>query len=112
MSKVKQYIEQATNERIRSRGLIRKVAIEAARIQRDETRRQAIEVYKQMCPSKNCKGCASRIHKQETQSTRCDGNCARIRLLINGLDRIEIGVVGLSLLGIRQNRKHKEAKRA
>ena len=33
MSKVKQYIEQATNERIRSRGLIRKVAIEAARIQ-------------------------------------------------------------------------------
>ena len=61
MSKVKQYIEQATNERIRSRGLIRKVAIEAARIQRDETRRQAIEVYKQMCPSKNCKGCASRI---------------------------------------------------
>ena len=57
MSKVKQYIEQATNERIRSRGLIRKVAIEAARIQRDETRRQAIEVYKQMCPSKNCKGC-------------------------------------------------------
>ena len=27
MSKVKQYIEQATNERIRSRGLIRKVAI-------------------------------------------------------------------------------------
>ena len=85
MSKVKQYIEQATNERIRSRGLIRKVDIEAARIQRDET----IEVYKQMCPSKNCKGCASRIHKQETQSTRCDGNCARIRLLINGLDRIE-----------------------
>lgn len=74
MSKVKQYIEQATSERIRSRGLIRKVAI---------------EVYKQMCPSKNCKGCASRIHKQETQSTRCDGNCARIRLLINGLDRIE-----------------------
>lgn len=89
MSKVKQYIEQVTNERIRSRGLIRKVAIEAARMQRDETRRQAIEVYKQMCPSKNCKGCASRIHKQETQSTRCDGNCARIRLLINGLDRIE-----------------------
>ena len=86
MSKVKQYIEQATHERIRSRGLIRKIAIEAARMQRDETRRQAIEVYKQMCPSKNCKGCASRIHKQET---RCDGNCARIRLLINGLDRIE-----------------------
>ena len=63
MSKVKQYIEQATHERIRSRGLIRKIAIEAARMQRDETRRQAIEVYKQMCPSKNCKGCASRIHK-------------------------------------------------
>ena len=46
MSKVKQYIEQATHERIRSRGLIRKIAIEAARMQRDETRRQAIEVYK------------------------------------------------------------------
>ena len=45
MSKVKQYIEQATNERIRSRGLIRKVAIEAARIQRDETRRQADSVF-------------------------------------------------------------------
>jgi hypothetical protein len=38
MSKVKQYIEQATNERIRSRGLIRKVAIEAARIQRETKR--------------------------------------------------------------------------
>ena len=48
MSKVKQYIEQATSERIRSRGLIRKVAIEAARIQREETRRQAIEVYKEL----------------------------------------------------------------
>nr|DAI91181.1 MAG TPA: hypothetical protein [Caudoviricetes sp.] len=80
MSKVKQYIEQATNERIRSRGLIRKVAIEAARIQRDETRRQAIEVYKQMCPSKNCKGCASRIHKQETQSTsrRHERSCTTV----------------------------------
>jgi len=55
MSKVKQYIEQATNERIRSRGLIRKVAIEAARIQRDETRRQAIEVYKQMCRLRTAK---------------------------------------------------------
>ena len=87
--KKKKHQKKATSERIRSRGLIRKVAIEAARIQREETRRQAIEVYKQMCPSKNCKGCASRIHKQETQSTRCDGNCARIRLLINGLDRIE-----------------------
>ena len=42
MSKVKQYIEQATHERIRSRGLIRKIAIEAARMQRDETRRQAM----------------------------------------------------------------------
>ena len=31
MSKVKQYIEQATNERIRSRGLIRKVAIDTER---------------------------------------------------------------------------------
>ena len=80
MSKAKQYIEQATNERIRSRGLIRKVAIEAARIQRDETRRQAIEVYKQMCPSKNCKGCASRIHKQETQSTsrRHERSCTTV----------------------------------
>lgn len=80
MSKVKQYIEQATNERIRSRGLIRKVAIEAARIQREETRRQAIEVYKQMCPSKNCKGCASRIHKQETQSTsrRHERSCTTV----------------------------------
>ena len=50
MTTVKQYNEQATYERIRSRGLIRKVAIEAARIQRDETRRQAIDVYNQLCP--------------------------------------------------------------
>lgn len=89
MSKAKQYIEQATAERVRSRGLIRKVATEAVQIQREEMRHQAIEVYKQACPSRNCKGCASRIHKQETQSTRCDGECARIRLLINGLDRME-----------------------
>lgn len=89
MNKVKQYIEQSTSERVGSRGLIRKVATEAARIQRDETRRQAIEVYKQMCPSKNSKGCASRIHKNKTGSTRCDGNCARIKYLVNGLDRID-----------------------
>lgn len=90
MNRVKQYINQATSERVRSRGLIRKVAIEVAQIQRDETRRQAIEVYKQMCPSKVSKGCASRIHKQEAQTTRCDGNCARIKFLVNGLDRMEV----------------------
>ncbi|MDD3038269.1 hypothetical protein [Bacteroides sp.] len=93
MSKVKDYIKQATSERVRSRGLIRKVATEAARIQRIESRRQAIEVYKQMCPSRNCKGCASRIHKNETNSTRCDGNCARIKYLINGLDRVELSCI-------------------
>lgn len=39
MNKVKHYIKQATSERVRSRGLIRAVATEAARIQREETRR-------------------------------------------------------------------------
>lgn len=33
MSKAEHYINQATTERVRSRGLIRKVATEAARIQ-------------------------------------------------------------------------------
>ncbi|MEG2856283.1 hypothetical protein [Bacteroides sp.] len=90
MNKAKQYIQNATAERVRSRGLIKKVATEAARLQREETRAAAIEVYKQMCPSKVSKGCASRTHKEETKSTRCDGRCARIKFLVNGMDKIEL----------------------
>lgn len=90
MSKASRYIDTATAESARSRGLIKKVATEAARLQREETRRNAIEVYKQMCPSKVSKGCASQIHKEETKSTRCDGCCARIKFLVNGLDRLEV----------------------
>lgn len=89
MNKADKYIAIATAEKVRSRCLIKKVATEAARLQREETRRNAIEVYKQMCPSKVSKGCASRIHKAETKTTRCDGCCARIKFLVNGLDRLE-----------------------
>lgn len=89
MNKATKYIKNATTERVRSRGLIRSVATEAARLQREETRQNAIEVYKHMCPSKVSKGCASRIHKEETKSTRCDGCCARIKFLVNGMDRLE-----------------------
>lgn len=76
MSKAKQYIQQATSERVRSRGLIRKVAIEAARIQREETKQQAIEVYKRTCPLKNGKDCVS----------QCNADCERIRVFINELE--------------------------
>lgn len=89
MSKVKQYIEQATNERIRSRGLIRKVAIEAARYRETKRGGKLSKCINKCVRLRTAKVIASRIHKQETQSTRCDGNCARIRLLVNGLDRIE-----------------------
>lgn len=89
MSKAEIYISQATAERVRSRGLIRKVATEAARIQRDETKANAVEAFKQMCPSRSARGCASVIHRQETQSSRCDGNCKRIKYLINAMERRE-----------------------
>lgn len=89
MSKAETYINQATAERVRSRGLIRKVATEAARIQRDETKTNAVEAFKQMCPSRSARGCASVIHRQETQSSRCDGNCKRIKYLINAMERRE-----------------------
>lgn len=90
MNKASRYIDIATTEKVRSRGLIKKIATEAARLQREETRRNAIEVYKQMCPSKVSKGCASRTHKEETKSTQCDGCCARIKFLVNGMDRLEV----------------------
>ena len=90
MSKAKKYIQNATEAQTHSRRLIRSVATEAIRLQREETRAAAIAVYKQMCPSKVSKGCASRTHKEETKSTRCDGRCARIRYLVNGMDRIEL----------------------
>lgn len=89
MNKAEQYIKQATTERVRSRGLIRKVATEAAQIQRTETTASAVEAFKQMCPSRSARGCASVIHRTETQSTRCDGNCKRIKYLLNAMERRE-----------------------
>ena len=73
MNKAEHYIQQTTTERVRSRGLIRTVATEAIRIQREETIANAVTVFKQMCPSRVGKGCANATHKKETQSTRCDG---------------------------------------
>lgn len=58
--------------------------------QREETRRHAVEVCKQMCPSKNSRGCSNLLHKRETKTTRCDGNCARVKYFINELDKQEL----------------------
>lgn len=66
------------------------IAMEAISVQRDETRHHAVEVCKQMCPSKVSRGCANLVHKRETKTTRCDGNCARVRYFINGLDKQEL----------------------
>lgn len=52
--------------------------------------KHSIEAYKTLCPSRNNRGCSSRIHKAETQSTRCDGNCARIKYLVNTINKIEL----------------------
>lgn len=57
--------------------------------QRDETRRHAVEVCKQMCPSKVSRGCANSLHKRETKTTRCDGDCARVKYFVNGLNKQE-----------------------
>lgn len=61
-----------------------------ARYQREVTRQHAVEVCKQMCPSKVSRGCANLLHKRETKTTRCDGNCARVKYFINGLDKQEL----------------------
>lgn len=61
-----------------------------ARWQRNETRQHAVEVCKQMCPSKNSRGCANLLHKRETKTTRCDGNCTRVKYFINELDKQEL----------------------
>nr|DAQ36140.1 MAG TPA: hypothetical protein [Caudoviricetes sp.] len=58
--------------------------------QREVTRRHAVEVCKQMCPSKVSRGCANLLHKRETKTTCCDGNCARVKYFINGLDKQEL----------------------
>ena len=58
--------------------------------QREKTRRHAVEVCKQMCPSKVSRGCANLLHKREAKTTRCDGNCARVKYFINGLDKQEL----------------------
>lgn len=50
----------------------------------------SVEAYKTLCPSRNNRGCSSRIHKAETQSTKCDGNCARIKYLVNTINKIEL----------------------
>ena len=90
MNKIQQYINSASVEAVRYHSEIVEVATGAARIQREETRRHAVEVCKQMCPSKVSRGCANLLHRRETKTTRCDGNCARVRFFINGLDRQEL----------------------
>lgn len=57
---------------------------------KDKARRNAIEVYKHTCPSRNNKGCASYTHSRETKNSKCDGNCKRIKLFNNLLDRAEL----------------------
>lgn len=52
--------------------------------------KHSIEAYKMLCPSRNNRGCSSRIHKAETKSTKCDGNCARIKYLVNTINKIEL----------------------
>lgn len=89
MNKIQQFINGAS-ETVRYRSKIVEVATKAVRMQRDETRRHAIEVCKQMCPSKVSRGCASLLHKREAKTTRCDGNCARVKYFINGLDKQEL----------------------
>jgi len=89
MNKAKQYIETATSEKVRSRGLIKKVATEAAKIARDETIEKAVEVHKSTCPSRSSRGCASYTHRAETKNTKCDGNCARVKYFLNGLNKLE-----------------------
>lgn len=63
--------------------------IAGSEYQREVTRRHAVEVCKQMCPSKNSRGCANLLHKRETKVTHCDGNCARVKYFISGMDKQE-----------------------
>lgn len=90
MNDAQKYIQESTNGNVYNRGKIREIAIEAIRKQREETRRNAIEVYKYTCPSRNNRGCMSYTHSQETKHSKCDGNCARIKLFNNLLDRKEL----------------------
>lgn len=89
MSKASKFIQEATAEKVRSRGLIKKVAIEAVNIARSETISKAVEVHKRTCPSRSSRGCNSYIHRRETKNTKCDGNCARVKYFINGLNKLE-----------------------
>lgn len=52
--------------------------------------KHSIEAYKTLCPSRNNRGCSSRIHKSETKTTKCDDNCARIKYLVNTINKIEL----------------------
>ncbi|WP_455671682.1 hypothetical protein [Phocaeicola sp.] len=52
--------------------------------------KHSIEAYKGLCPSRNNRGCSGRTHKAETRSTKCDGNCARIKYFLNTINKIEL----------------------
>lgn len=53
---------------------------------KDKARRNAIEAHKYTCPSRNNKGCRAYKHV----GSKCDGNCNRIKLFNNLLDRAEL----------------------
>lgn len=50
----------------------------------------SIEAFKELCPSRNSHGCSNTVHKAETKTSRCDGNCARIKYLVNTINKYEL----------------------
>ena len=50
----------------------------------------SIEAFKKLCPSRNNRGCSSTVHKAETKTSICDGNCARIKYLVNEINKNEL----------------------
>nr|DAK61230.1 MAG TPA: KacT, KacA, KacA, Complex, TOXIN [Caudoviricetes sp.] len=81
-------LQKAANEAGKSIHNYAKTALIAQ--SRQTILKHSIEAYKYLCPSRNNRGCSSRMHKIETQSTKCDGNCARIKYLVNTINKIEI----------------------
>ena len=66
----------------------KEIGIVTERIQeaKNKARRNAIEAHKYTCPSRNNKGCRAYKHV----GSKCDGNCNRIKLFNNLLDRAEL----------------------
>lgn len=57
--------------------------------QRGTMLKYSIEAYKTNCPSRSYRGCRDTTHKIQTQTTKCDGNCARIKYLVNTINKFE-----------------------